>query len=146
MAIYNLYRETLSRYAMSLTRDSFKAQDLVQQVFVKVCEHQAQLRSYPKGRVEGWLIMTLKHLYIDECRRARPEPMEESVHEDDLSRQEVADMLSRLPKPIRDCVVMRHFQGMNATEIGQALNIPPATVRTRLRAGAKLLKQDYEEE
>jgi len=41
---------------------------------------------------------------------------------------------------------MRHFQGMNASEIGEALHIPAATVRTRLRAGAKLLKKEYEED
>lgn len=150
ISIYATFRVRLLRFAMSLCHDEHTAFDLVQQTFLKVCEHEQTLSGYSQGRLEGWLMMTLKHAFIDQLRKTRAqsglEAIQEMSQEADFSKGMVADLMNRLPEPIRICVQLRHFEGLNATEIGTQLNLPAATVRTRLRVGAKLLKQHYEED
>lgn len=150
LSIYNAYQSKLLRYAISLCHDEQTAFDLVQQTFLKALEHEDVLLAYSPARLEGWLIMTVKNAFIDRLRKERSREalfeIKEMVYEEEFMTGFVEEMLLKLPKPIGDCVRMRHFEGMNATEIGEALHIPPATVRTRLRTGAKLLKAEYEKE
>ncbi len=47
-----------------------------------------------------------------------------------------------LPTPVRSVVALRFYAGMDATEIGVALDLPASTVRTRLRRALMLLR-DY---
>lgn len=45
-----------------------------------------------------------------------------------------------LPSDLRMVVTLRYFGGMDSTEIGEALGLPAATVRSRLRRGLTLLR------
>ena len=79
-------------------------------------------------------------------KRAYPvEDMEEQGYEADFSRVETEQMLEALPPNLRQAVRMRHFEGMSSVEIGWALDVPAATVRTRLRAAAILLKKQWKD-
>jgi RNA polymerase sigma-70 factor, ECF subfamily len=48
--------------------------------------------------------------------------------------------ISQLDAELRTVVALRYFAGLDATEIGAALTIPPATVRTRLRRALRRLR------
>jgi RNA polymerase sigma-70 factor, ECF subfamily len=52
--------------------------------------------------------------------------------------------VNALPAELRVVVALRHYAGMDATEIGAALGIPPATVRTRLRRALLALRERLE--
>lgn len=52
--------------------------------------------------------------------------------------------VNALPPELRVVVALRHYAGMDATEIGAALGIPPATVRTRLRRALLALRERLE--
>lgn len=52
--------------------------------------------------------------------------------------------VNALPAELRVVVALRHYAGMDATEIGAALGIPPATVRTRLRRAVLALRERLE--
>ena len=147
LLIYNAHQAELHRFAMSLCRDPHRAADLVQHTFLRVCEHAETLEGYPPARVQGWLMLTLRRAWIDRLREdgrehatnAPPEP----VFHSDYTGPQVFSALDRLPQLLRDCVIMRHFQGLNATQIGLRMRVPAATVRTRLRTAARLLCADY---
>ncbi len=49
--------------------------------------------------------------------------------------------INELETDLRLAVVLRYYAGMDATEIGAAVGVPPATVRTRLRPALTLLRQ-----
>lgn len=46
-----------------------------------------------------------------------------------------------LDRDLRVVVALRYYAGLDATEIGAALGMPPATVRTRLRRALGLLRE-----
>lgn len=48
--------------------------------------------------------------------------------------------VNALPDDLRLVVVLRYYGGMDATEVGAALGIPPATVRTRLKRALATLR------
>jgi RNA polymerase sigma-70 factor (ECF subfamily) len=49
--------------------------------------------------------------------------------------------VNALPEDLRVIVALRYYGGMDATEIGNALGLPPATVRTRLRRALATLRE-----
>lgn len=147
LMIYNANQAELRRFALSLCRDPNVASDLVQETFLRVCQHADELEGYPAARVQGWLMLTLRRIWVDQLRkRSREQDSEappEVAHHQDFSGLEVFAALDRLPQPLREAVKLRHFAGFNATEIGKIQGIPAATVRTRLRTAATLLRADY---
>jgi RNA polymerase sigma-70 factor (ECF subfamily) len=49
--------------------------------------------------------------------------------------------INRLDADLRVVLVLRYYAGMDATEIGGVLGMPPATVRTRLRRALMTLRE-----
>ncbi len=49
--------------------------------------------------------------------------------------------VNHLPAPHRMMIVLRYYGGMDATEIGAALDLPPSTVRSRLSRALALLRE-----
>ncbi len=150
LMIYSANQSALQRYALSLCRDAHQSADLMQQTFLRVCEHAEELADYSPERIQGWLMLTLRRAWLDQLRkRSREQPADalpEASYTEDYSGPEVFAALARLPEALRRCVQLRHFQGLNATEIGECMGIPAATVRTRLRTAARLLRADYLDE
>ncbi len=56
------------------------------------------------------------------------------------AKLDLQEALRDLPEDLRLIVAFRYFAGMDATEIGAALGIAPATVRTRLRRTLAILR------
>lgn len=56
------------------------------------------------------------------------------------------EALRRLPRELREVVVLRYFTGLTLAETAQALSIPPGTVSTRQRRALALLRLDLCEE
>jgi DNA-directed RNA polymerase specialized sigma24 family protein len=48
--------------------------------------------------------------------------------------------VSVLPDELRQIVALRFYAGMDSTQIGAVLDVPAATVRTRLRRALELLR------
>jgi RNA polymerase sigma-70 factor, ECF subfamily len=54
---------------------------------------------------------------------------------------DVRRAVNALDDDLRVIVVLRYYGGMDATEIGRALGLPPPTVRTRLRRALRVLRE-----
>ncbi len=95
----------------------------------------------------------MTRILINEChreqkRRRRFQPLEELPEPtagelDDLPLQEA---LLKLPKTLKDVVILRFFSGLTQAETAQALDIPQGTVVTRQRKALKLLRLELEVE
>ena len=94
----------------------------------------------------------MTRILINEChreqkRRSRfrslddlPEPQAEEL--DSLPLREA---LQRLPKELKDVVILRYFSGCTLAETAETLQIPQGTVVTRQRRALKLLRLELEE-
>ncbi|HKD74409.1 MAG TPA: sigma-70 family RNA polymerase sigma factor [Ktedonobacterales bacterium] len=53
---------------------------------------------------------------------------------------DLRDAIGALPEDLRLVIALRYYAGMDASEIGHLITIPPATIRTRLRRALTLLR------
>ncbi len=145
--IYERHRASVERFALSLTRDAARAEDLVQETFVRALGHLPLLATMDEGHRRGWLFTVLRNLKRDQDRRGRfetsmgsfsyPEP-----HAEVSNEVEWADLLDRLPATLRAIVIQRYWHGLNSREIASRVGIADATVRSQLRKAMKLLRTD----
>lgn len=141
--------------ARRILRDVGLAEDAVQQALVIAWRELPQLRD--PDRFDAWLQRTLVHACYAEARAKRARistirvlPVDGLAAPDDLAlladRDEVERGFRRLPPEQRAILVLHHYLGLGLNEIGEVLDIPAGTARSRLhyahRAMRALLEAD----
>ena len=148
--MYESLKDDLNRFARSISRHGQEADDLVQDALEKSLKEEALL-ALPIYKQRAWFFRVMKNRLIDDRRKdQRLSEWEEEL--DFAERQlaatglEMAELLSHLPPELGDLVFKRYWLGMTSREIGEQLQIPPATVRYKLHFAIKKLRDQLEEE
>ncbi len=146
------------RLAYRLTGNPHDAEDLTQEVFVRVFR---SLSSYTPGTFEGWLHRITTNLFLDSARR-RQRIRFEGLGQDvagrlpggDLSPADVFDerhldgdiqaALRDLPPEYRAAVVLCDIEGLSYEEIAATLDVKLGTVRSRIHRGRAQLRTALE--
>ncbi len=142
------------RLAYRLTGNPHDAQDLTQDVFVRVFR---SLSSYTPGTFEGWLHRITTNLFLDTVRRkarirfeALPEDAErlagsgaspEQVWHDGHLDGDIEAALASLPPDFRAAVVLCDLEQLSYEEIAATLGVKLGTVRSRIHRGRSLLRE-----
>jgi RNA polymerase sigma-70 factor (ECF subfamily) len=143
---------SLYRMARSLVRDDDRAQDLVQQAFLRALERR---ETYRGGDPAAWLRRILWNLSIDQVRRGGRElpvdEIEERWASDDYTvdaervvaraetRAELEDALIRLPYIYRAVLVLHDVEGWTVARIAEVLELGLPAAKQRLRRGRMAL-------
>jgi RNA polymerase sigma-70 factor (ECF subfamily) len=145
------YGRFLYNVAYRLTGNDDDAYDLVQEALLRV---RKGLQTYQPGSMEGWLSRIVTNVFLDEVRRQKRRPLEalpddpERLLPASPSADESVDglpdhvqaALRSLPEDFRAAVVLCDVVGLSYEEIGEALEIPVGTVRSRIHRGRRLLR------
>lgn len=128
-----------------------EVEDLAQETFLKAIRALPGFDPGGAARLSTWLLTIATRLALDVCRkRAREqrsavaaERVAASTPEHDAQRSQLRDAIAAaveaLPEEQRAAFVLAEFHGFGIEDIAQALQAPPATVKTRLfRAREKL--------
>ena len=143
----------LKRFACHLCGDADRAEDLVQEGFLRALASRGQLRD--KSRAVPWLLMIVRRLFLEHHRRTERQlqlieadarlmdppigNLEEEMLRSTFS-EEMSQALAALPEEWRSCLLLREVDGFSYEEIAQIVECPVGTVRSRLaRARAQLL-------
>jgi RNA polymerase sigma-70 factor (ECF subfamily) len=140
--------------ARKLCRGHFDPEDLVQELLVKTL---ARLDQLPAGvNHRAWMTQVMKHLFIDQLRRARTwsrpvEPVTDAEPEEApwwhaLDASHVHAAMAKLPEPQRDVFERFAFRGECYDAIAEALGIAKATVGTRILRARVRIKELLEQE
>ncbi|MGH7493513.1 MAG: RNA polymerase sigma factor [bacterium] len=147
----------LYKVAYHLTLSSHDAEDVVQEVFVRL--HNKLEQFHGEAKLSTWLYRMTVNASLDALRRFKRRqkwetPLTLIVNAENLARESSAppeyvemseklrQALSRLPKPYRAVIVLRDFEGLAYGEIAEVLLIDKGTVASRLhRAYSKLKKE-----
>jgi len=141
------------RLAYRLTGNPHDAEDLTQDVFVRVFR---SLSSYTPGTFEGWLHRITTNLFLDGVRRkarirfeALPEDAErvagrgtspEDAWHDGHLDSDIEAALASLPADFRAAVVLCDLEQLSYEEIAATLGVKLGTVRSRIHRGRSLLR------
>jgi RNA polymerase sigma-70 factor (ECF subfamily) len=145
------YSALLFRVAHSILRNQSEAEDVVQDVFVRVIEHRRKLPEVRDMRV--WLVRIAWNLSLDRKRRIRPEQFDEHFVESLTARDLPADKalaearemqtvlreMDRLPKAERSALLLSAIEELQTPEIAAVMGKSESAVRALLfRARTRL--------
>jgi RNA polymerase sigma-70 factor (ECF subfamily) len=150
------YRDRLYRFLWHQVGDAHRAEDLLQEVFLKSIR-AARVGRGPRGAdAAAWLFTIARRTVIDYRRacsarpltlvadsgvldaRRSPPPSELALQEEAVDEAEAA--LSELPADQREAVVMRVYGELNFRQIGEIVGAPEATIKSRVYAGLAALR------
>nr|WP_253929814.1 sigma-70 family RNA polymerase sigma factor [Lewinella sp. W8] len=148
--LYQRYAGRLFAYFFTRCgKDAARAEDLRQQVFLQLLESKA-FRQAGHGKADcSSLLFTiaanlLKNDYRGTERRQRRErvfrtlqPTKDWVPEPEEPNPQLSAALAALPAHQRECLELRFKRGLSHEEIGELLDCPPGTVKSRLHYGLK---------
>jgi len=153
--------DMLYRGALRLTRDPDRAQDLVQDTYVRALRYQ---HSYQPGtNMKAWLFAIMRNLFWDRFRGGRPEdlsldddsgdfalydrlkddsPVPEEQVLDRIAASEVVKAVEKLPPLHREVVLLVDVEGMSYKDAAEVMNVPIGTVMSRLHRARQQLQRN----
>jgi len=138
--LYRQYHDRLRDEARMLCRCHHLADDLMQDVWIKVSR-----ASYDGRAALPWLRTILRNAYRDHLRYEARRPhmsleydpsVRESPTDRICKREQLARLLDKLPEHLAQVVRLR-LQGLSTREISKRFGIPEGTVRSRLHTAHK---------
>ncbi len=151
-ALVRAYQQRLVRFAGRILADRERAEDVVQEAFVRLWRARAQYR--PQGRFSLLLFRIVRNGCLDVVRHAQPltslqeaerleakGPGPASQVEANAMAQAVRQAVQELPEPQRSAFVLSEYEGLAYTEIAQILDCPVGTVASRKRLAVETLRR-----
>ncbi|GGQ10360.1 RNA polymerase sigma factor SigE [Actinomadura coerulea] len=146
------------RLAYRLTGNRHDAEDLTQDVFIRVFR---SLSSYSPGTFEGWLHRITTNLFLDRARRKQRirfdslgddaaerlrgrEPGPAQAYDERHLDHDIQKALDGLAPEYRAAVVLCDIEGLSYEEIAASLNVKLGTVRSRIHRGRAQLRTALE--
>jgi RNA polymerase sigma-70 factor (ECF subfamily) len=134
----------LYRVAFSVLRNSAEAEDVVQEVFLRVLRRQRELSGIIE--IRPWLVRIALNLALDRRRRIRPDQMDEDFAagliaadlpaDEQLAEavrvRQVLAAVERLPAKERQAVLLSAIDDLSTTEIAAVLGKSESSVRSLL--------------
>lgn len=156
--------DALYNFAYSLVFEEARAQDLVQEAYLKAYRF---IHSFePGSNAKAWLFQILKNAFINEYRKKSRQPQkvdfEDFKDKNQLEKQsisidieqdvythmigdEITTALNSLPVDFRVAIILSDIEGFTYEEIAKITDIPIGTVRSRLFRARNLMKEQLRE-
>lgn len=156
-ALYDRYGRAAYSLARRILTEETLAQDVVQEVFLSLWR-DARRFDAGRGTVATYLLSMTHHRAVDVVRREEnlrrwrtsdeglelaPDPKARVEDEVEASerRTEVRAALKDLPEPQRQALLLAYFGGYTQREVAALVGVPLGTVKTRMAAGMRKMKE-----
>jgi len=147
--VWQEYHSRLRAFIKSRVSDDAAADDILQNVFLKMHTGLASLKDATK--LQSWLYQIARNTVIDYFRSQKPTgefPDQLQQPETDPGEkvtQELADclqpMIQRLPETYREAVILSEIKGLTQKEVAQMQGISLSGTKSRVQRGRALLKE-----
>lgn len=147
-SLYDAHAAALWRYALRLTGDRARAEDVVQETLLRAWEHPEAIDD-TRRPARAWLFTVARNMIIDERRSARfrresPDTGVELPGPDEvnaaLDRLLLGDAMAQLSADHRAVIRRSYYLGWSTTQIADDLQIAEGTVKSRLHYAVRALR------
>lgn len=164
--LVELYKDKIFHLAYRMLNNKHEAEDAVQETFLRV---YTNLHKYDTNqKFSTWIFRIGTNLCIDKLRKRKntysldaemPDgegndyyslmPADEETPEKQVivseTQQQIRKAIDRLPEKYKSVVILRYLQDLSLQEIGEVLDMPVTTVKTRVHRGREYLKKIIED-
>jgi len=156
-ALVHEHARMVFKIAYSVLRHHADAEDVAQEVFLRVLRHGRELDQVRNQK--AWVAKIAWRTAVDRVKR-REQPEEDVTSaiedlrgdrlsmDDALAEQQrmqlLRAMIASLPRDLREPLVLSTVQEMSNSDIAEVLAIPEASVRTRMARARTMLRQKLE--
>jgi RNA polymerase sigma-70 factor (ECF subfamily) len=139
------YADMVVRIAFHNLRNKADAEDVAQEVFLKLLKNAEKLQAEAQGEehLKAWLI----RVTVNRCKDFRKsfwqrnsEPLDESLPALEAERRDLLDEVLKLPYDYRNVIYLHFYEGYTIAEMAQILKKNPNTVGSWLTRAKKKLK------
>ncbi len=145
--IANRFIDTVYRLALSRTKAPEHAEDVTQDVFIKLMQSKKQFES--EEHLKAWLLRVTINLTKDLLTSAwmnRTEVLDEDIAVPENEKSDLYYALLKLPKKYRTVIHLHYYEGYRVDEIAEIIKSSPGTVKSQLHRGREMLKNMLQEE
>ncbi len=148
------YKDRVYTSILFLVKDKYLAEDLFQDVFIKIIDTIRNNKYNDEGKFLGWAMRIAHNLCVDHFRRVKRAPSiinaegkdvfewlifsDETAENKMMRRQSydrVQSMLDQLPEEQKEVIVLRHYGDLSFKEIAEITNCSINTALGRMRYG-----------
>lgn len=153
--LMTLYGNDVLRYAYAITGNQQLAEDIAQEVFIKVYGHVGTFRG--QSSFKTWLFAITRNLAINELRSSymrrivllewvKPKQNGQSAEDTVMeaqSQQELRKIVMGLPRKLREVLLLYYEHEMKMAEIAELMNLSEGTVKSRLHRARKVVERQW---
>ena len=158
--VFETHERGVHHAAMRILGDSSQAQDVVQDVFLRIWRRPAGFDA-SRGELGSYLRLMARSRALDLWREGqaagratdrlkvvagsdapRVEELPDAAAEREATREDVKEALRTLPESQREALVLAHYAGLTAAEIAEREQVPLGTAKSRIRLGLARLRQE----
>ena len=140
------YSGNLYRFILKMTKDADRANDIVQEAYMKLWEHVEDVEA---AKAKSWLFTTARNTMLNQLKREKKmESMEMARFTEPYASQhhfelkELLDKsLNQLPELQKSIILLRDLEGYDYKEIGEILSLSESQVKVYLFRGRQKIKE-----
>lgn len=148
------YKDRIYSSILFFVKDTYLAEDLFQDVFIKIIDTLKNKRYTEEGKFLPWALRIAHNLCVDYFRKVKRTPAIKTSEDQDIfevinvsqeapdqklmrgeSHDKVRRMLDLLPEEQREIIVLRHYANLSFKEIAEITNCSINTALGRMRYG-----------
>jgi len=148
------HKDKLYTSILFLVKDKYLAEDIFQDVFIRIIDTMRGGRYTEEGKFLPWAMRIAHNLCVDHFRKVKRTPIIKTGENQDIfevlnftedsaedkmmkkqSHNRVKDMLDQLPEDQREVIILRHYADMSFKEIASVTNCSINTALGRMRYG-----------
>lgn len=158
--LFERYHKGVFQFCVQMTRNPQQAEDVVQEVFIKVLRKAGSFRN--QGTFKSWLFNIARNTTLDSFRNNKRyknmAPLDEhteslmvdshSAEQDTSGAQNIRILekaLAMLPEPFQEVIWLGRFEFGSFEELGQALGCKASTARVRMHRAMQQLNVAFAE-
>ena len=149
-SLWEAYQTTLYRFALKRVDNPATAEDIVQDVLIKVYKRLDILKDQEK--IWPWMYQMTRNTIIDYYRKHKPTDeieettaVVETLYLEENVEKELAHcllpMVNQLPAGYQQAIKMAEFEGLTQKEVAQQQGLSLSGAKSRIQRGRKLLKE-----
>ncbi len=156
--IFRTHYGELCSYAFTFTKDLDDAEEVVQDIFVKLWENKKKIniktsiKSYLYSSIRNRCLNTIKHIEIREKYKEfnkQEIELDENLQENEIEKtemeQKVRNLIDNMPEKRRRVFIMSRYNGLKYKEIAEELSISIKTVENQMGKAMKFLRKELTE-